>query len=42
MSKVVDGKEIEADFERFVRHEAMKMNVTQDVVWVIILDKING
>ena len=42
MSEVVKLKEILADFERFVRHEAMRMNVRQDEVWCVILDKING
>lgn len=42
MSEVVKLKEIQADFERFVRHEAMRMNVRQDVVWSVIIDMING
>jgi hypothetical protein len=40
MAKTVNAKEIGDDFERFLRHEAMRMNTTQRLVKFIVEEKL--
>lgn len=41
MKKSLSDKEIIEDYERFVRHEAMRANTTQSHVGSLIIELIN-
>ena len=38
----ISDKELRDDFSRFIRHEAMRANITQEEVIAIIQDDINN
>lgn len=42
MERTLTDKEILEDYKRFIRHEAMRMNTTQDYVMMVIMEQING
>jgi len=41
MKRTLTDKEIIDDYKRFLRHEAMRANVMQDYVSMLIINEIN-
>ena len=41
MNTTLTDKEIIEDYQRFVRHKAMRANTTQNHVWSLIVEYIN-